>query len=105
MTARLFTVGRAIADLADSLNANEGGRAATPPETDGLDGCPNGSRLAAMRVNYNLRFLPCQSETGEEKIDLRLHNCEVVLGATLQNEARTQRSEVRNFCDVEEDIL
>ena len=40
-----------------------------------------------------------------DEVDLGLHRGQVILRPALQNEARTERGEVRNAGDVEEDIL
>src|ERR1700722_1998400 len=101
----IFIAGSAIANVAHRVQPDERGPLAIVPQAQCFLCSPDGSGLATVLVNDNLRYLALGAEARLDEVHLSLYHRQVVLRAALQNKARTQRSQIWNAGYVEKDIL
>ena len=101
---RVFAARRAIRDLANGIQADEGGEMAVAPTANRFDARANRSRFAAVLVNNNFRLDPQGVEVGAQEVHLRLDRSEIVLRAALQNEPCSQGRQAWHLGDIQENI-
>ena len=56
-------------------------------------------------MHDDFRLLAGSTEAVADEIDLGLHHGKIVLGSPLQNKPRTQRGEIGDAGDIQEDVL
>ncbi len=103
-TGGLFA-GGLVLDVGARFEADKAAYPSVVPETAGFERGSDGSGFAAMLVNNDvgLGFLALKARLDE--IDLGFDGGEVVLGATLEEEAAADGGEIGDLRDVEPNVL
>src|ERR1700730_18008118 len=105
IAARIFIASGAIANIANRIETDESSLPSLAPQAQGLLCSPNRAGLTAMLMHDNLWLLAVCAETGLDEVHLGFHDRHIVLGATLQYKARTQRSQVRDAGYIEKHVF
>ena len=105
MAARIFVARGAVFDLANGIEADEGGLQAVAPQAQRFLRRTDRAGFAAVLVHDDFRLLAGGAEAVADEIHFRFHDGKIVLRSALQDEARAERREIRNAGDVEENIL
>ena len=100
-----LVAGRSILDFPHCIQSDERGPLPFLPKAQRFDRSADGSGFAAEFMDDDLRFLAGRPETVVNEIHFGLYHRHIVLSATLQNETRAQRCEIRNTGHVQEHIL
>src|SRR3954471_23048021 len=105
VAARIFVARRAVLDFAYSVEADESSLLTITPQTQGLLRGANRTGLPTVLVHNDLRLLARGTEAVADKVHFRLHNCQIVLRASLQYKTGSESCKVGTAGNVEEDIL
>ena len=83
IAARVFVASRAIADVADRIQADERRLPPVLPEPECFDSRADRAGLSAMLMHDHFRPLVHRSEACVDEIDFRLHDRKVILRSSI----------------------